>query len=188
MFYCIILSVNFCTLTSTPRISTGPWVGVASSQITSARQTWLESDNIFKDALNTDIDNNADTHCFGKHFRPLSWSDLMCSVSPFLSKYTTTNNVEICTAATAWTRHTGQLYISVFGQGLGFYDRMDISLINPNQCRSYGILLCNDPTDPHSPLGFQTNTLNTPLFVECTIATMSTPCPSLEELESCQYI
>ena len=49
-------------------------------------------------------------------------------------------------------------------------------------------MLCNDPTDPHRPLGFQTNTLNTPLFMEGTIATISTRCPSLEELESCQNI
>ena len=188
MFYCIILSVRVRTLISTPRISTGPRVGVASSQTTSARQTWLESNNIFKDALNNEIDNHADTDCFGKNFRPLSWSNLMCSVYPFLSEYTTTDNVEICTAATAWTSHTGQVYILVFGQGLWFGDRMDRSLINPNQCRSYGISLCDDPTDPHRTLGFQTNTLNIPLFMEGTIATMSTRCPSLEELESCQYI
>ena len=154
MFYCIILSVRVCTLTSTPRISTGPRVGVASYQITSARQTWLESDNIFKDALNTDIDNHADTHYFGNNFRPLSWYDLMCSVSPFLSKYTATDNVEICMAATAWTSHTGQVYILVFGQVLWFGDRMDRSLIKPNHCRSYGISICGDPTDPHRPLGF----------------------------------
>ena len=129
MFYCIILLVCVCTLTSTPRISTGPWVGVASYHITSARQTWLESDNIFKDALKTKIDNHADTHCFGNNFRPFSWSDLMCSVSPFLYEYTTTDNVEICTAATAWTSHSGQVYILVFRQGLWFGDRMDTLLI-----------------------------------------------------------
>ena len=147
---------------------------MASSQTISARQIWLESNNIFKDALNTYIDNHADTHCFIKNFRPLSLSNLMCSVSPFLSEYTATDNVEICTAATAWTIHSGQVYILVFVQGLFFVDRMDRSLINPNQCRSYDILLCDDATDPHRPLGFQTNTLNIPLFVEGTIATIST--------------
>ena len=91
-------------------------------------------------------------------------------------------------AATAWTSHTSQVYILVFGQGLWFGDRMDRSLINPNQCRSYGISLCNDLTDPHRKLGFQTNTLNTPLFMEGAIATMSTRCLYLEEIESCQYI
>ena len=166
LFYCIILSVRVFTLTSTPRISIGPRVGVNLSQISSARQTWLESDNIFKDALYTNIDNHEDTHCFGKNLGQLGWYDLMCSVSPFLYEYTTTDNVEICTAATAWTSDTGQVYILLFGQGLWFDERMDRSLINPNQCGSYGISLCDDPTDSHRTLGFQTNTLNIPLFVE----------------------
>ena len=65
---------------------------------------------------------------------------------------------------------------------------MDRSLFKPNQCRSYGISLCNDPTDPHSTLGFQTNTLNIPLFMKRMIATMPTRCSSMEEKESCQYI
>ena len=160
--------------------------GVASHQITSACQILLEINNIFKDALNTDIVNNAVTHWFGKNFRPLSWSGLMCSVSPFLSEYTTKDNVKICTAETACKIHTGQVYILVFGQGLLFGDRMDRSLIKHNQCRSYGISICDDTTDPHWPLGFQTNTLNTPLFMEGTIATTSTRCPSLGELESRQ--
>ena len=107
LFYCIILSVRVCTLTSAPWISTDPQVGVASSQNTIARQTWLKINNIFKYALNTDIDNHADTHYFGNNFRPLSWSDLLCSVCPFLYEYTATDNVEIFTAATAWTSHTG---------------------------------------------------------------------------------
>ena len=94
-------------------------IGVASSQIASACQTWLEIDNIFKDALNTEIDNHADTHSFGKNFRPFSCSDLICSVFLFLSEYTTTDNIKICTAATAWTGHIGQVYILVFGQGIG---------------------------------------------------------------------
>ena len=99
----------------------------------------------------------------------------MCSVYPFLSKYT-------------WSSHTGQLYILLFGQGLWFGDRIDRLLINPNKCRSYGISLFDDTTDPHSPLGFQINTLNTPLLMEGTISTISTRCSYLEDLESCQYI
>ena len=132
---------------------------------------------------------NMQTHTvLARIIRPLSCYNLMCSVSPFLSEYTTTDNVEICTAATAWTSHTVQVYILVFGKVLWFGDRIDRLLINPNQCRSYGISLCDNPTDPHRPLGFQTKTLNITLFMDGTIATISIQCPSLEELESCQYI
>ena len=96
---------------------------MVSSQITSYCQTWIESDNIFKDALITDIYNHADTHYFEKNFIPLSWSDLKCSVSPFLSEYTIMDNVQICTAATAWKNHTGQVYILVFGKVLWFGEK-----------------------------------------------------------------
>ena len=112
----------------------------------------------------------------------------MCSVSPFLSKYTNTDNVEICTAENTWKIYTGKVYILVFGQGLWFGDRMYRSLINPNQCRSFGILICDDPIDPHRPLVFQINTLNIPLFMEGKIAKMSTRYPSQSDLESFQYI
>ena len=98
----------------------------------------------------------------------------MCSVSPFLSEYTTTDNVEMCTVATAWTSHTGQLYIFVFEHGLWFGDSKNRSLINPNKFRSYCISLCDNPTDPHRPLGFQMNILNIPSFMDVTIATMPT--------------
>ena len=90
--------------------------------------------------------------------------------------------------ATAWTSHTGQVYILVFVEGLWFGDRMDRSLINSNKCRYFGISFCNNPTDPHRTLGFQTNTLNTPLFMEGTIAKMSTRCHYLEDIDSCQYL
>ena len=63
----------------------------------------------------------------------------MRSVSPLLSEYTTTDNVELYTAASAWTRHTRQVNILLFGQGLWFGERMDRSIINPNQYRSYDI-------------------------------------------------
>jgi len=29
------------------------------------------------------------------------------------------------------------------------------SLINPNQCRSFGISICDDPTDKHRKLGME---------------------------------
>ena len=44
---------------------------------------------------------------------------------------------------------TGQTYILAFHQGLWFGNKMPNSLINPNQCRVFGISLCDDPFDPY---------------------------------------
>ena len=112
----------------------------------------------------------------------------MCTVSPFLPEYDSTENIEICTAATAWTNEDGRTYILVFGQGLWFGDRLDRSLINPNQCRAFGISLCDDPTDPHRSLGFHTEKVLVELYMNGTIATMLTHCPSQEELDTCPFI
>ena len=77
----------------------------------------------------------------------------MCSVSPYLSEYISISDIPdipdipICTAATAVDMDSGETIILEFGQGLWFGDRLNHSLINPNQCRSYGISVCDDPTD-----------------------------------------
>ena len=51
--------------------------------------------------------------------------------------------------------YEGETLILMFGQGLWFGDRMQRSLINPNQCRAFGIKICDDPTDPHRDLGIE---------------------------------
>ena len=64
---------------------------------------------------------------------------------------------------------------------------MDRSLINPNQCRHYGIPICDDPTDPHRNLGIQLNdNLFLPLQMKGTTCYFVSRCPLIRELESCQ--
>ena len=92
----------------------------------------------FKDPLPCEIDNHADTTCIGKNFRVISFTSEVCSVSPYLSEYESMEDIPICTAATAVDLDTGETIILEFGQGLWFEDRMSHSLINPNQCRSFG--------------------------------------------------
>ena len=100
------------------------------------------------------MDSHADTHCFGSNFVPFSWSGLVCSVTPFLAEYDSLEDIQICSAATAVTLDTGVTVLLIFGQGLWFGDRMKKSLINPYQCRSFGVGVCDDPTDPVRDLGF----------------------------------
>ena len=107
------------------------------------------------DPCQTEMDNHADTICFGKNFRPIYFTSEVCQVSPFLSEYEEQMDVPICTAVTALDMDDGETILLQFGQGLWFGERMDRSLINPNQCRAYGISICDDPTDLHRPLGIQ---------------------------------
>ena len=87
---------------------------------------WKEKNqSIYWDAEDTDIDNHADTHCFGKNFRPISFTSEVCTVSPFLSEYKEPLGVPICTSSTAFTLDSGEVIILIFGQGLWFGNRMD---------------------------------------------------------------
>ena len=60
-------------------------------------------------------------------------------MSPFLPEYMEQTNVPICTGVTALKIYSGEVVILEFGQGLWFGNRMEKSLINPNQCRKFGI-------------------------------------------------
>lgn len=106
----------------------------------------------YETPLPTEMDNHADTHCFGQNFIVLEYTRQKCSVAPFLAEYDETQDIDIVTGATAVDLEDGSTVICVFGQGLWFGDRMEKSLINPNQCRHYGVYLCDDPTDPNRPL------------------------------------
>ena len=109
-----------------------------------------------------------------------------CSVSPFLAQYEATHHVRICSGATAFTSKIGETIILIFGQGLCFGDMMSKSLINPNQCRAYGVSVCDDPTDPHRDLGFFHDNEFFPLFMRGTTAMINTRCPTDLELHECR--
>ena len=146
-------------------------------------------DEVYWNACATEIDSHADTHCFGRNFRPIFWTGQECSVAPFLPEYDEQENVRICTGATAYTMDNGEVVILVFGQGLWFGSRMEKSLINPYQCRYYGIQLCNDPTDPHRDLGIQANeTTFIPLEMAGSICGLITRYPTNDEMENCRHI
>ncbi len=53
----------------------------------------------FSDPLPCEIDNHADTTCFGKNFRVVSFTSEVCSVSPYLCEYDSLNDIPICTRA-----------------------------------------------------------------------------------------
>ena len=115
----------------------------------------INKDEVHLKPCPTEIDSHADTHCFGRNFRPMHWTGQECSVSPFLAEYKEQLSIQICTGATSYTLESGELVRLLFGQGLWFGNRMDKSLINPYQCRAYGIPICADPTDMNRRLGIE---------------------------------
>jgi hypothetical protein len=100
------------------------------------------------------MDNHADTTCFGSNFTAVQFTGEHCEVSPFSEQYDKMVNVPVASAATAWDdTDTGETTILLFHQGLWFGDNLTNSLINPNQCRSFGIDICDDPFDSNRTIG-----------------------------------
>ena len=77
-----------------------------------------------------------------------------CDVSPYLSEYKPMKGISIASACTAYNNEeTGETIIIDVNQGLYFGDRMEESLVNPNQVRSYGLYLNDNPFEPGELFG-----------------------------------
>jgi len=135
--------------------------------------------------LPTESDNHADTSCLGANFRILNYTNLTCTVTPFLDDLDAAHQIPIGQGATAWDSPDGLTYILVIGQGLCFGERMKYSLINPNQCRSFGISVCDDPCDPYRALGYFDPVSDThiPMRMNGTFAALLTRLPTAAEIE-----
>ena len=115
--------------------------------------TSRKQEQIHLNECSTDMNNHADTHCFGSNIWPLLFTSEEFMVSPFLEDYSEQVNTPIFTGATSYTTKSGEFVILLFGQGLLFCNRMENILINPNYFQDFGILVCDEPTDHHRPLG-----------------------------------
>ena len=98
---------------------------------------------------NTDIaelDSHADTTCCGKGFQLINETGKTVSVEPFLSQYEPVTDIKIGTCITAYDdEKTGQTYILQFHQALYFGDRLETSLLNPNQMRDNNFIVDECP-------------------------------------------
>ena len=98
-------------------------------------------------ALN-ECDSNADTCCLGNNFRILNYTRRVADVYAYDKSIKPMEGVPIVTGATAWTDpSTNITHLLVFHESLYYGAKLDHSLINPNQVRSYGIGFWDNPFD-----------------------------------------
>ena len=137
-----------------------------------------------------ELDSYADTCVFGRNFIPLHFTGKECDVSPYTDDYDSVLNVPIVTAATAFDDpESGQTYILVFNEGLWMPKSMENSLINPNQLRSFGCVVQDNPwggspTYIEDPSG----EILVPLISEGVILSSYTRTPLENELLECPKI
>lgn len=142
---------------------------------------------MYQDFVSTmEMDNHADTHCFGRNFTPILFTGQSCDVTAFSEKLSPITQVPICMACTAYDDpDTGLTTILEFPQGLWMPDHMDHSLINLNQCCAFGINICDDPFDPNRKLGIHDPNTDSfiPLMLEALVVLLKTCAPSTQEIQ-----
>jgi hypothetical protein len=94
------------------------------------------------------MDTHADTCVLGINFIVLEYSDRVCDVYPYSQEYDAGKYVPIVRGATAvQDQDTGETHIMIINEGLWYGNRMNHSLINPNQLRHFQIEVCDNPFD-----------------------------------------
>lgn len=141
-----------------------------------------------------DLDSHADTCRLGPGFCIIEQTGKCCDVSPY-DHSRITRDVPIVLGATAYTYTvSGMTYILTFGQSLSFGNRIDHSLLNPNQLRSHGLIVDDVPKhlsyDHHSThsITYYDKTFNIPLSIRGIISSFEIHFSSREELDSCEWI
>jgi len=136
-----------------------------------------------------ELDTRADTICCGMNFRPLAFTGQLCEVRGFHDSLQPMKDIPVARCATAYTHPaTGTTYILVFNEALYFGKSMDHSLINPNQVRSFGIPVSDNPFDTGRPFGIDHEDLFVSFRTEGSTVCFDTRVPSDDELESCKFV
>jgi hypothetical protein len=141
------------------------------------------------DRNKSELDLHADTCIAGANTVPLWYTDVKVSVSPFIGEYSPLEDVPIASVATAWDNPSdGSTILLVINEALYFGDRMDHSLLCPNQLRDFGLIVNDvpksyDPNSSHSII--IPGQLELPLQMRGVISYLETRKPTKEELEKC---
>lgn len=95
---------------------------------------------------NLEMDSHADTCVLGKNFVQLHSTGRECDVFPYTDEYDGIKGVPIVTGGTAWTcQKSGETFVLVVNEGLWMPDQVPHSLVNPNQLRSFGVTVQDNP-------------------------------------------
>ena len=129
-----------------------------------------------------ELDTHADTTVLHSNCVVLLYTGKECEVSPYSSEYKAVQNIPVVTGATVWTNPTdGTAYLLVFHESLWMGDKLDHTLVNPNQLRAYGVSVQDNPFDT-KPLPITTNDVSVKSYSEGTIICGDTRTPTESEL------
>ena len=101
-------------------------------------------------------DTNADTCCLGSNFVILNYTRRTADVYTYDSAYEPISNVPIVSGATAYDDlDTNITWLLIINEGLYYGDKLDHTLINPNQIRFNQIDYWDNPFDQDRSLSIR---------------------------------
>ena len=171
-------------------------IGVAKFSTSERRSIAVVGSNRSRHSRNeiftarVELDSHADTIVFGKNCVVLQYTGRECDVAPYTDTYDSIKGVPVVQAATAWTSpETSQTYVLIFNEGLWMGDKMDSTLVNPNQLRHYGVTVQDNPYCAE-PMYIQSSdeAFLLPLQSQGTVIFATTRTPTSRELEECPRI
>ena len=129
-----------------------------------------------------ELDTHADTTVLGSNCVVLSYTGKEYKVSPYSSQYEAVQNVPVVTGATVWNSAAdGIAYLLIFHESLSMGDKLDHTLVNPNQLPAYGVSVQDNPFDAKS-LSITTDDVSVELYSEGTNICGDTRTPTESEL------
>ena len=135
-----------------------------------------------------ELDTHADTTVLGSNCAVLSYTGKECEISPYSSQYEVVCYVPVVMGATVWTNAAdGTAYLLIFHESLWMGNKLDHTLVNPNQLRAYGVSVQDNPFDT-KPLSITTNDASVKLYSEGTIICGDTRTPTESELSQLPWL
>jgi hypothetical protein len=134
----------------------------------------------------TELDSHADTCVAGANTLLVSDDNRMVSVHAYSGEYQPIPNIPVATVAMLWVHPaTGQLYNLIVHEALYFGDRVEVTLLCPNQMRANGLQVEDvprqfDPKSSHS-IYVPDDKIRIPLTIEGVLSGFVCRKPTWEE-------
>ena len=135
-------------------------------------------------------DTNADACCLGRNFIVQLHTNRAVDAYSHDTSAAPITDVPIVSGVTAWDcKETGATCILVFHESLCYGNKLDHTLINPNQTRHNGIDYWDNPYDKHHNLSIEID--KGPiidLYLQGTKVIFESRVPTSNELATCEHI
>ena len=135
----------------------------------------------------TGLDSHADTCCAGSNMQVLELSGEKVTVTPYSEQYDAMTDIPIATVVTVWENpKNGEAWMLVIHEALYFGNKLQESLLCPNQLRAAGNIVRDVPTQFDNTSSHSITvpgTLEIPLEMHGVISYLDTRLPTAEELE-----